>query len=66
MDSTPTHELVSQEKDCLEGKLPFAEVEQIVKAGAQQIDDHRIIIAFTNGAPTLPASVLYTLDSYST
>jgi hypothetical protein len=38
--------LVSQEKDCLQGKLPVAEVEQIFKGRAQQIDDHRIIIAF--------------------
>jgi hypothetical protein len=34
MDPTPTHELVSQ-KDCFEGKLPVAEVEQILKGGTQ-------------------------------
>jgi hypothetical protein len=45
IDSTPTHELVSQ-KDCLEGKLPVAEVEQILEGGAQQINDHRTIITF--------------------
>jgi hypothetical protein len=33
MDSTPTHELVSQKKVCLEGKPPVAEVEQILKGG---------------------------------
>jgi hypothetical protein len=31
MDSTPTHEFVSQKKGCLEGKLPVAEVEQILE-----------------------------------
>ena len=46
MDSTPTHELVSQKKDCLERKLPVAEVEQILEGGTQQIDDHRIIVTF--------------------
>jgi hypothetical protein len=39
MNSMLTHKLVSMEKDGREGKLPVAEVEQILEGRAQQIDD---------------------------
>jgi hypothetical protein len=39
MNSMLTHKLVSKEKDGHEGKLPVAEVEQILEGRAQQIDD---------------------------
>jgi hypothetical protein len=46
MNTTLTHQLVCQKEDCLEGKLPVTEVEEVLEGRAQQIDDHRIVVAF--------------------
>ena len=37
-------ELVGQEQDGLERELPVAEVEEVLQAGAEEIDDHGIVV----------------------
>ena len=37
-------ELVSQEEDGLQGELAVAEVEEILQAGAEQVEDHGIVV----------------------
>ena len=39
-------ELVGQKEDGLEGELSVAEVEQVFQAGAEQIEDHSIVVTF--------------------
>lgn len=38
-------ELISEEQHRLEGKFPVAEVEQILKGGAEQVQNHGIVVA---------------------
>ena len=40
-----TYKLISEEEDGLEAKLAMTEVEQVLKRGAQEINDHRIVVA---------------------
>ena len=40
------YQLVGQKKDRLESELAVAKVEQILKTGAQQIENHGVVIAF--------------------
>jgi len=39
-------QLICEKKDGLEGELPVAEVKQIFEGRTQEIDDHRVIVAF--------------------
>ena len=41
-----TYELVSKKKDSFERELPIAEVKQVFKGRAQQVDNHRIVVTF--------------------
>ena len=38
-------ELVGQEQDGLQGELAVAEVEQVLQAGAEQVENHGIVVA---------------------
>ena len=40
-----TYKLISEEEDGLEAELAMTEVEQVLKRGAQEINDHRIVVA---------------------
>ena len=40
-----THQLVGEEQDRLEGELAMAQFEQVFERGAEQIDDHHIVVA---------------------
>ena len=41
-----TYQLICQKQDSLEAEFAIAEVEEVLKRGAEEIDDHCIIIAF--------------------
>jgi hypothetical protein len=38
-------ELISQEENGLQGELAIAEIEEILQAGAEQVNDHGIVLA---------------------
>lgn len=40
------NELIGEEKDGLQGELAVAEVEQILQTGAEEIDDHGVVVTF--------------------
>lgn len=40
------NELVSQQQDRLERKFAVAKVEQVLKRGAEQIEDHGVVVTF--------------------
>ena len=42
---TGAYELIGEEQHRLEGELAVAEVEEVLERGAQEIDDHRIVVA---------------------
>jgi len=42
----PGDELIGQEKGGLEGELSVAKVEQILKAGSEEIENHSIVVTF--------------------
>lgn len=46
-----THHLIGKEQHSLERELAVAEVEQILQRWSQQINDHRIVIAFLSVPP---------------
>ena len=39
-----TYKLISEEEDGLEAELAMAEVEQVLERGAEEINDHRIVV----------------------
>ena len=41
-----THKLISEKKDGLQAELAVAEVEKVLERGAEEIDDHGIVVAF--------------------
>ena len=41
-----SYHLVGQHEYCLQGELSLAVVEQILKTGPQQVDDHDVVVAF--------------------
>lgn len=48
-----THQLIRQHQNCFQAELSVAEVEQVLQAGPQQIDDHDVVVAFN----AIPAHV---------
>lgn len=42
----PTYQLVSQKKYRLQGELAVTEIEQVFETGAEEVEDHGIIVAF--------------------
>lgn len=40
-------ELVGEEQDGLEGELPIAEVEEVFEGGAEQVEDHGVVVALS-------------------
>jgi hypothetical protein len=41
-----THKLVCEEQDSLETEFAVAKVEEVLKGGAKEVHDHRVVIAF--------------------
>ena len=41
-----TYQLIREQQNRLERKLPVAKVEQILQTGTQQIQDHGVVVAF--------------------
>lgn len=41
-----THQLVSKEQNSLETELAVAEVEEVLKRGAKQVENHGIVVTF--------------------
>ena len=39
------NQLVGQKQDSLEGELPVAEVEQVLQRGAEQVENHGVVVA---------------------
>lgn len=39
------HQLIGQEKHGLEGELALAEVEEVLEGGAEEVDDHGVVVA---------------------
>lgn len=46
-----THELISEEESSLEGEFAVAEVEEIFERRTEQIEYHRVVIAFNSEPP---------------
>tara|TARA_R110002003_G_scaffold202_8_gene15712 strand:+ start:4601 stop:5092 length:492 start_codon:yes stop_codon:yes gene_type:complete len=40
------NELVGEQQDCLQRELAVAEVEEVLQGGAEQVQDHGIVVAF--------------------
>jgi hypothetical protein len=41
-----TYHLIGEHKHCLEGKFALAVIEQIFKTGAQEVNDHHVVVTF--------------------
>lgn len=41
-----THQLISEQQDCLEREFTVAEVEEIFEGGTKEVDDHCVIVTF--------------------
>lgn len=41
-----TYQLISKQEDGLETELAVAEVEEVLERGAEEIDDHGVVVAF--------------------
>lgn len=39
-------ELICQEKHSLQGEFAVAEVEEVLQAGTQKVDDHSVVVTF--------------------
>ena len=55
----PPNHLVSQHEDGLHGEPPGAEIEEVLKAGAEQVHDQHIVVALLS----IPAYVGYPYTS---
>lgn len=47
MNEPGTYELIGKEKDGLEAEFAVAEVEEILERWPEEIDNHRIVVAFS-------------------
>lgn len=41
----PTHQLISEEEDSLEGEFAVAKVEEVLEGWAKEVNDHCIVVA---------------------
>ena len=46
-----TYQLIREEQYGLESELPVAEVEEVLKTWAEEVHDHRIVVAFRSKPP---------------
>lgn len=44
-----TYELVSEHENGLEGEVPVAHAEKVFERGAEEVDDHDVVIALFSG-----------------